>query len=101
MEKAESNFAPLKVLVEEIGDSARVTLTENVILVDRDGQAVYTYDKYQLVVRNRPKLKDSVKANFAEWITEAKSDPQVSDDTTVSLTTIQRIERIEKLLAIQ
>lgn len=69
--KAESKIAPSSVTIEETGD---VILTENVVLHDKDGEGFYQYDSYRINVPIRPNLKESIEANFAEWLAFAKAE---------------------------
>lgn len=69
--KTESTTAPSAVTVEPNGD---VILTENAILIDKDGEGFYQYDSYRINVLYRQNLKESIEANFAEWLTYAKAE---------------------------
>ena len=71
--KTESQTAPSAVTVEENGD---VILTENAVLVDKEGVGFYQYDSYRINVRPRAGLKESIEANFAEWLAYAKAEEQ-------------------------
>jgi len=59
------------VTVEENGD---IILTENAILIDKDGEGFYQYDSYRINVPYRENLKESIEANFAEWLAFAKAE---------------------------
>jgi len=69
--KTESTTAPSAVTVEENGD---IILTENAILIDKDGEGFYQYDSYRINVPYRENLKESIEANFAEWLAFAKAE---------------------------
>ena len=69
--KSESKTLPQLVTVEENGD---VILTENAILIDKDGEGFYQYDSYRINVPYRQNLKESIEASFAEWMTFAKAE---------------------------
>lgn len=69
--KTESKQKPSIVTVEQNGD---VILTENVTEIIRDDETVYQYDSYRINVPYRENLKESIEANFAEWLTFAKAE---------------------------
>ena len=69
--KTESTTAPSAVTVEPNGD---VILTENAILIDKDGEGFYQYDSYRINVPYRIGLKESIESNFAEWLAYAKAE---------------------------
>lgn len=69
--KTESKLAPAVVTVEPNGD---VILTENVTTIERGEQTVYQYDSYRINVPYRIGLKESIEANFAEWLAYAKAE---------------------------
>lgn len=69
--KTESKLAPAVVTTEPNGD---VILTENVTTIERDEQTVYQYDSYRINVPYRENLKESIEANFAEWLAYAKAE---------------------------
>lgn len=69
--KTESKIAPSAVTVEENGD---VILTENAVFIEKDGEEFYQYDSYRITVRPRVGLKESIEANFAEWLAFAKAE---------------------------
>ena len=69
--KSESKLKPSAVTVETNGD---VILTENAILIDKDGEGFYQYDSYRINVPYRDNLKESIEANFHEWMTFAKAE---------------------------
>lgn len=71
--KTESKLAPAVVTVEPNGD---VILTENVTTIERDEQTVYQYDSYRINVPYRIGLKDSIEANFADWLAFAKAEEE-------------------------
>ena len=83
--KAESKIAPSSVTIEETGD---VILTENAVLIDKDGEGFYQYDSYRINVPIRPNLKESIEANFAEWLAFAKAE----SSKPVPLTVPQKVE---------
>ena len=69
--KTESKQKPSIVTVEPNGD---VIITENVTEIIRDDEIVYQYDSYRSNVPYRENLKESIEANFAEWLTYAKAE---------------------------
>jgi len=71
--KTESTIAPSAVTVEENGD---IILTENAILIDKDGEGFYQYDSYRINVPYRPNLKESIESTFAEWLAFAKAEAE-------------------------
>ena len=71
--KTESMTAPSTITVEPNGD---MILTENVTSIKRDEQTVYQYDSYRINVPYRENLKESIEANFAEWLAYAKAEEQ-------------------------
>ena len=79
--KVESKNAPYAVTVEENGD---VILTENAVLIDKDGEGFYQYDSYRINVPIRPNLKESIEANFAEWLAFAKKESSRPSDQEIA-----------------
>ena len=77
----ESTIAPSAVTVEENGD---VILTENAVLIDKDGEGHYQYDSYRINVPIRPNLKESIEANFAEWLAFAKLESSRPSDQEIA-----------------
>ena len=77
----ESKIAPSAVTVEENGD---VILTENAVLIDKDGEGHYQYDSYRINVPIRPNLKESIEANFAEWLAFAKLESSRPSDQEIA-----------------
>ena len=75
--KVESKIAPSAVTVEENGD---VILTENIEVIDKDGEEFYQYDSYRINVPIRANLKESIESNFAEWIAFAKLESSRPSD---------------------
>ena len=59
---------------------ADVVLTENVNLIDRDGEGFYQYDEYRVTVTDRPGLDQSVVDNFPAWILAATSPAPALED---------------------
>ena len=70
--RAESQTAPKRVRVEQLGPEADVILAENIELIDRDGEGHYRFDEYRMRVPNRAGLSEQVDANFADWLAMAK-----------------------------
>ena len=93
--KAESQTAPKRVRVEQLGPEADVILAENIELIDRDGEGHYRFDEYRLRVPNRPGLADQVEADFSEWMAMAK---QVSAALSVSQADIAEANRKLKIV---
>ena len=79
--KVESNIAPSAVTVEENGD---VILTENAVLIDKDGEGFYQYDSYRINVPIRPNLKESIESNFTEWLEFAKLESSRPSDQEIA-----------------
>ena len=75
--KVESKIAPSAITVEETGD---VILTENAVLIDKDGEGFYQYDSYRINVPIRPNLKESIESNFTEWLKFAKLESSRPSD---------------------
>ena len=72
MAKAESNIAPDKYKIERYENKADIVLTENVVLTDKNGEALYTYDVYRITVLDRPGLEQSISNAMSDWIDAAK-----------------------------
>ena len=79
--KVESKIAPSSVTIEETGD---VILTENAVLIDKDGEGFYQYDSYRINVPIRPNLKESIESNFAEWLAFAKLESSRPSDQEIA-----------------
>ena len=79
--KVESKNAPYAVTVEENGD---VILTENAVLIDKDGEGFYQYDSYRVNVRPRVGLKESIEANFSDWLEFAKLESSRPSDQEIA-----------------
>ena len=77
----ESKIAPSAVTVEENGD---VILTENAVLIDKDGKGHYQYDSYRIDVPYRAGLKQSIEANFADWLAFAKAESTRPSDKEIT-----------------
>ena len=77
----ESTIAPSAVTVEENGD---VILTENVIEVAKDDGIGYEYDSYRINVPYRQNLKQSIEANFADWLAFAKAESTRPSDKEIT-----------------
>lgn len=69
--KVESKTSPCRVTVESNGD---VILTENAVMIDKDGEVFYQYDEYRVNVPYRIGLKESIEASLAEWLAYAKTE---------------------------
>lgn len=94
----ESTLAPSAVTVEENGD---VILTENAVLVDKEGVGFYQYDSYRINVPIRPNLKESIEANFTEWIAYAKTEEAKQQVTQQQIAESDRkLEMIETLMEV-
>ena len=77
----ESTIAPSAVTVEENGD---VILTENAVLVDKEGVGFYQYDSYRINVPYRAGLKESIETNFAEWLAFVKLESSRPSDQEIA-----------------
>lgn len=70
--KAESVIKPKKFTIDKVGDTAIVSLFNNIKkvtrTVERKKEEVYEYDYYQLKVLFRDNLEADVDTNFAEWL---------------------------------
>ena len=77
----ESTIAPSAVTVEENGD---VILTENAVLVDKEGVGFYQYDSYRINVPYRAGLKESIEANFSDWLEFAKTESARPSDKEIA-----------------
>ena len=79
--KVESKIAPSAITVEENGD---VILTENAVLIDKDGEEFYQYDSYRINVPIRPNLKESIESNFTDWLEFAKLESSRPSDQEIA-----------------
>lgn len=82
--RAESQTAPKRVRVEQLGPEADVILAENIELIDRDGEGHYRFDEYRMRVPIRPNLKESIESNFAGWLEFAKLESSRPSDQEIA-----------------
>lgn len=96
--KTESNLRPEVVIVEPNGD---VVLNENVIEITKDETIAYQYDSYRINLPMRPSLKESIEANFTEWIAYAKTEEAKQQVTQQQIAEADRkLEMIETLMEV-
>ena len=79
--KTQSNIYPEQIIVDLNGD---VILTENVIEVAKDDGIGYEYDSYRINVPYRQNLKQSIEANFADWLDFAKAESTRPSDKEIA-----------------
>ena len=68
--KAESKIYPPKVRIEP----NMAILTENVIELIREEEAIYQYNEYRIDVVDRVGLAESIEADFDTWLSYAKKN---------------------------
>ena len=96
--KAESKTAPARISIEYCENMAEIILSENILLIDKEGEGFYQYDTHRITISNRPNLEQSVDANFNEWLLLAKENqiatPSINERVTIVETVQGEVIRI-------
>ena len=73
-QKTNYSELPNRVVVERIGASAVIYLTENIEEIKVEDSVSYLADTYAISTANTPDLKTRIEQNFAVWLAKAKQD---------------------------
>lgn len=80
--------SPYEIIVKE--DQAFIRFYENAEEISTDEIPKWKCDMYQLQVRNRPNLAESVQTHYNKWLAAAKAKEMVAEQPTTE-------ERLEEL----
>lgn len=71
--KAESNIKPAAADIEVYENGlAAMIMRENITEAEKDGETVYQYDEYRMVVPYRENLLEYLNKSFDSWLESAK-----------------------------
>ena len=73
-QKTNYSELPNRVVVERIGASAVIYLTENIEEIKVEDSTSYLADTYAISTANTPDLETRIEQNFAVWLAKAKQE---------------------------